>query len=74
MTRQWTEAKENKMEKLLLRATEAAKLASVSRSMAYKLIAERVWPSVIVGRCIRVPLQDLRAWIEENKRTAQDDR
>lgn len=52
------------MEKLLLRVTEAAELASVSRTTAYELIAAGAWPSVRVGTALRVPLVGLRAWVE----------
>ena len=58
------------MEKLLLRVTEAAEIASVSRTTAYELIAAGQWPSVRVGTAVRVPLAGLRAWVEEQTRQA----
>ena len=58
------------MEKLLVRVTEAAELASVGRARAYELVARGEWPSVVIGRSVRVPLQDLRDWIEQRKRPA----
>ena len=59
------------MEKLLLRITEAAELASVGRATAYELVARGEWPSIAIGRSVRVPLQDLRDWIEDRKRPAR---
>ncbi len=59
------------MEKLLLRVAEAAELASVGRATAYELVAKGEWPSVVVGRSVRVPLQDLRDWIDQRKRPAR---
>ncbi len=52
------------MEKLLLRVTEAAELAAVSRTTAYELIAAGQWPTVRIGSAVRVPLAGLRAWVE----------
>ncbi len=59
------------MEKLLLRVTEAAELASVSRTTAYELIASGQWPVVRVGAAVRVPLAGLRAWVEAQTASAQ---
>ncbi|MDP9364971.1 MAG: helix-turn-helix domain-containing protein [Chloroflexota bacterium] len=56
------------MDKLLIRVAEAAELASVGRSTAYELVASGEWPSVVVGRSVRVPLRDLREWVEREKR------
>lgn len=55
------------MEKLLLRVEEAAELASISRTKAYELIARGEWSVVRIGRATRVPLVDLRSWIERQK-------
>ncbi len=59
------------MEKLLLRVSEAADLASVSRTKAYELLAAGEWPSVRVGTAVRVPLAGLRAWVEAQTAGAQ---
>ena len=61
------------MEKLLLRVTEAAELASVGRTTAYELIAKGIWPSVRVGSAVRVPLAGLRAWVEAQAQAQQTD-
>ena len=55
------------MEPILLRPAKAAQIADISRSVAYDLIARGVWPSVRVGRSLRVPIKDLLEWVEENK-------
>lgn len=59
------------MEKLLLRVTEAAELASVGRTTAYHLIASGAWPVVRIGSAVRVPLAGLRAWVEAQTKAAQ---
>lgn len=51
------------MEKLLLRVSEAAELASVGRTTAYELIASGAWPVVRIGTAVRVPLAGLQAWV-----------
>ena len=50
-------------ERLLLRVTEAAQLCGIGRSQAYLLVARREWPSVRIGRSVRVPVAGLRAWV-----------
>lgn len=52
-------------QKLLLRVDEAADVASVSKSMAYQLIATGEWPSLRLGRTLRVPVVALVQWIED---------
>lgn len=52
------------MEKLLLRPDEAAMAIGVGRSKLYALIAAGKVPAIRVGNVLRVPLDDLRQWIE----------
>ena len=54
------------MEKMLVKVAEAADLASISRAKAYELIAAGEWPSVRIGRTIRVPVGRLSIWIDEH--------
>ncbi len=61
------------MEKLLLRVSEAAEIASISRTMAYALIGSGQWPVVRVGTAVRVPLAGLRAWVEAQTTGVQAD-
>lgn len=49
--------------RLLVTVEEAARMCSVSRSKMYELVAARAVPSIVVGRCRRVPLDALRRWI-----------
>ena len=60
------------LEALLLRVERAADLADISRSKAYELVATREWPSITIGRCRRIPLSGLRAWLE--RQTTEDGR
>lgn len=50
-------------ERLLLRPDEAFKAIGVSRSKGYELIASGAIPSVKVGGCRRVPVDELKAVI-----------
>jgi excisionase family DNA binding protein len=51
------------VEPMTYRVTEAAAALGVSRSTAYELISSGTIPSVRVGRCVRVPVDALRAWL-----------
>lgn len=57
-----------RVERLLLRVPEAAELTGLGKSKAYELVASGEWPSVTIGRSIRVPLAGLRAWVAEQER------
>jgi len=59
------------MEKLLLRPDEAALAIGVGRSKMYALIAAGEVPSIRVGNALRVPLEDLRLWIEVQAKQRQ---
>lgn len=53
--------------KLLLRPAEAADAIGVSRSRIYELIASGDVPSIRIGRgSVRVPIEELRAWISQH--------
>ncbi|HXG73151.1 MAG TPA: helix-turn-helix domain-containing protein [Gemmatimonadaceae bacterium] len=49
--------------RLMLRPTEAGDAIGVSRSKVYELIAAGAIPSVRVGGCTRIPVDELKAWI-----------
>jgi excisionase family DNA binding protein len=51
------------MDKLLLRPVEAAELIGIGRSKMYELLGTGELPSVRIGGSVRVPLDELRAWI-----------
>jgi excisionase family DNA binding protein len=46
--------------RLLYRVTEAAEALGISRSKAYELIKAGKIPSITVGGCVRVPVEELR--------------
>jgi excisionase family DNA binding protein len=60
-------------QKLTVTVPEAADMVSISRSMAYALVAKGEWPSISVGRAIRVPVEAVRAWVERRLASACDD-
>lgn len=54
-------------ERMLYRPQEAAEAIGVSRARVYELIASNVIPSIRIGTSIRVPVEDLRNWIDRQK-------
>jgi len=55
-------------QQLLLTIPQTAKCLGISRAMVYSLIAKRKGPPVIhLGRSIRVPVDSLQKWIEEQE-------
>ncbi len=48
----------------LITVDEAAKIAGIGRSHAYKFVRSGVWPSVKIGRLRRVSKSELLSWIE----------
>ncbi len=52
-------------DRLAYKVSEAADALGISRAKAYELIAEDKLPSIRVGSSIRVPVDALRAWVEE---------
>ncbi|MBI1332244.1 MAG: helix-turn-helix domain-containing protein [Armatimonadetes bacterium] len=58
------------MQKQLLKITEAAEQAGVGRTMAYEFVMSGQWPSVKIGRSLRIPLSGLNEWIEGKEKEA----
>ena len=56
--------KEEKIERLLIRPSEAFDIIGVSRSTGYALISAGELPAVRIGRSLRVPVSQLSAWVE----------
>ncbi len=52
-------------DKILFRPAEAADAIGVSRARAYELIAAGTLPHIRIGSSIRVPVEALRAWVNE---------
>ncbi len=50
-------------EPLLLRVEEAAKLLQIGRNKVYELAATGHIPSLHIGRQLRIPVEELRAWV-----------
>lgn len=53
----------NNSEQLLLRPKRAFELLDISRSTGYAMLASGELPSVRIGRAVRVPVDELKAWI-----------
>ena len=52
--------------KLLLTAEEVARTLGISRAKTYELLTDGTLPTIRIGGSVRVPLEKLRAWVEEN--------
>ena len=48
----------------LLRPSEVAQILNLGRSKVYSMIAAGELPSIKCGKCVRVPMEALRAWVE----------
>jgi len=65
------------IEKLLLRIDEVAERLSIGRTKAYELTRAGVIPTVLLGRCRRVPAKALEEWVasqvarQDEKTTSQ---
>ena len=51
------------MEKLLLRPAEAGEVLGLGRSKIYELLANGSIPSIRIGKSVRVPVERLREWL-----------
>lgn len=59
-------------EQLAVTIPEAAALVDVGRSTGYALAASGEWPTIRIGRSVRVPLTALRLWVERQTRGVED--
>ncbi len=53
------------VEPRLLRVSEAAKIAGVCKSRAYEYAADGTWPTVRLGRSVRIPRRGLERWLND---------
>lgn len=58
------------MERLLIRPLEAAEIIGVGRTTIYEMLSTGVLPSVRIGRSLRIPVDKLREWAEQQCSTA----
>lgn len=58
------------MEKLLLTAEEAAAMVGLGRTKVYELLRVGQIESVRIGRCRRIPLRAVHAYVERLSREA----
>ena len=57
------------MEKWLLKPNEVAQVLGIGRSLVYEMLATKELPSIRIGRCIRIPEDALKKWIEGKQKT-----
>ncbi len=53
--------------RMLLRPVEVAEVLGICRSKAYELIKAGELPSIRIGCSVRVPIDQLRAWISKQQ-------
>ena len=55
-------------EPLLLRADEAAALLAIGRTKVFEMMAAGELPVIRLGRCVRIPKDQLERWIGDQTR------
>lgn len=55
------------MEKLTISVTELGKMLGIGRNGAYALVHRQGFPVIRLGKRIVIPLDALRAWLDENR-------
>ena len=53
------------VETLLVRPIEAARLLGIGRSKLFEMLAGSELPVIRIGRCVRIPRQELRRWVDQ---------
>jgi excisionase family DNA binding protein len=51
---------------ILVRVEEAAEMLGIGRSKVYEMVLSGELPSVKIGRCRRIPIAAIYAWIEDH--------
>jgi excisionase family DNA binding protein len=60
------------MEPLTLTVIDAARALGISRTKAYAMARSGELPTLRIGRAVRVPIAELRAWIASQARLQQN--
>ena len=68
--RQSKSSETNRMEPLLLRATEVARRMSIGRATVYRMIVNKELPSLKLGNIVRVPARALEELIDQQTQSA----
>ena len=58
---------ESEPERLLITVREAVRILSISPRKLWDLTISGEIPCVRIGRSVRYPVADLKAWVEEHK-------
>jgi excisionase family DNA binding protein len=56
----------------LLTVREAARLMKLSKSQTYALCQRRAIPTIRLGRSVRIPREELEAWLRRQVRSAEE--
>lgn len=60
------------MEKRIYTVQDVAEILSISKPKAYELTHRADFPKIMIGRCIRIPIESFNAWLEREARGAND--
>lgn len=58
--------------KLCVTPAEAAEMVGVSKPIIYQLCNRADFPTIRFGRAIRIPVDGLRAWLDQQAQAQQD--
>jgi excisionase family DNA binding protein len=53
------------MESILLRVEEVAELLGLGRTKVFEMLAAGDLPTVRIGRCLRVPRENVERWVRD---------
>ena len=60
------------LQMVLLRPTDVARMLNISRSLAYRLLQTGAIPVIRINSAVRVKLQDLESYIEQQRSSEAD--
>ena len=60
------------IERLLLKPSEAFEAMGIGRSTGYAMIASGILPCVRIGRAVRVPVDALKKWVEQQTNKGEE--
>lgn len=57
-----------KMEKRIYTVQDVADILSISKPKAYELAHRADFPKIMIGRCIRIPVESFNIWLAAEAR------
>lgn len=60
------------LKQIAVNVTQAARMIGVSRPKLYQLMQEDGFPVVRFGRCVRIPVEPFRTWVNAHGGTENE--